>query len=195
MVANCSWCPDSSGRFYFSYCSFDYCATSGGYFWREEIGSPTLESKPSPNPARESEKVVGPLPGTTSKGSILDEIINAKQSVNAIKPFTKEEVFSILAEQFQKTSNDRGEVQRAWLTTVFAGDRPFQQRLWGFLKQNYGVGNPMTMGGKVNKPGMRTTFFKQSQQLHASYPNLTTTRHARKGLRIRAANAEIQCKR
>jgi hypothetical protein len=109
----------------------------------------TLESKPSPNPARESEKLV--VPATTSQGSILDEIINARQPAKATKPLTKEEIFSVLAEQFHKTSNDHGEVQQAWLTTVFAGDRPFQQRLWGFLKQNYGVGNPMTMGGEVGE--------------------------------------------
>jgi hypothetical protein len=63
-----------------------------GFVGGEEPAS-AFESKPSPNPARESEQFVGPLPGTTSKGSILDEMINTKQSVKATKPLTKGEVF------------------------------------------------------------------------------------------------------
>ena len=72
-----------------------------------------------------------------------------QQSVKGTKVLTKEEVFSILEEQFIKRSNDRGEVQQDWLADLCYHPRnlPFRQGLWGLLQQDYGVGKPKGMGG------------------------------------------------
>jgi hypothetical protein len=75
--------------------------------------------------------------------------LTPKQSVKGTKALTKEEVFSIVEEQFHKTSNDRGEVQVDWLADLgyHPRDLPFRQGLWALLQQSYGVGNA-AMGGE-----------------------------------------------